>query len=95
MSPLIKEGQKITVRPIPEISQLKRFDLILYKAKDQFVCHYYWGINFGDEELITRPLNPLGTFDFPICKKQLIGKVSDVHINLLLKCKIFWNDFWK
>ncbi len=93
MIPLLKEGDIVEVLGIANISQLKRFDLVLYEFQDNYICHYYWDRNRqGTDEVLTRPLNPSATFDIPVRSQQIIGIIKNKKINLLMKIKIFLND---
>jgi phage repressor protein C with HTH and peptisase S24 domain len=89
MIPLLKENDEILLSPL---KNLKRFDLIAFSSKGQIVCHYFWGEN--NKDLLTRPLNPIGSFDFPIETEQIIGKVENVRISIFLKFKIFMRDLF-
>ena len=101
MMPFYKSsGQKVIVKPLNDISDLKRFDLIVFWQHNMLVAHYYWKQNSyfnednNDPNLITRPLNPIKAFDHPIKFDHILGKIND-ELSLWLKLKILLNILFK
>lgn len=99
MEPVIFSGEKAMLEAIEDIKLLKRFDVLVFWSQDMLFCHYLWHMNqnFNQSEkdvvLQTRPLNPLGCYDWPIFGSQLLGRVRQPAIPLRLKLKIFLRTF--
>ena len=102
MYPLYEEieGQKIIVHYVKDIKELKRFDVITFWLNNILVTHYVWKQNEvfiddpNDPILVTRPLNPMKSFDTPIKFSQVLGIVPERKISLWLKFRIYLNYFW-
>ena len=93
MIPVYKpEGQVLKVSFIENIKSLKRFDIIVFWQNNMLISHYYWKKNayFNDPNeptIMTRPLNPIKSFDHPIKNDQILGILPE-KISLWLKLKI-------
>ena len=101
MMPFYKSsGTKVIVKPLDDVSGLKRFDLIVFWQHNMLVSHYYWKQNSyfnedkNDPNLITRPLNPIKAFDHPIKYDHILGKIND-ELSWWLKLKILLNVLLK
>lgn len=97
MLPLINEdGKEYRVYPVQSAKDLKRFDIIVYWSKEVLIAHYFWRANkhFNDDPndayLITRPLNPLRSYDHPIKFDQILGIITEKKISLWSKIKIYF-----
>jgi hypothetical protein len=95
MAPLYRpEGQLVKVSYIEDLNSLKRFDVIVFWQNDILVSHYFWKKNSyftdpNDPTLVTRPLNPIKSFDHPIKYNQILGILPE-KINFWLKIKILY-----
>lgn len=89
-------GQVVEIKPIADLSELKRFDIIIFWQHNKLIAHYYWKQNsyfiedVNDPNLVTRPLNPIKSFDHPIRFNHILGIVPE-KMPLWLKLKILFN----
>ncbi|MBY0412922.1 MAG: hypothetical protein K2Q18_02090 [Bdellovibrionales bacterium] len=94
-----KDIQITTVRHIEDLKSLKRFDIIIFWQNNILISHYYWKRNehFNDDpndpNIVTRPLNPIRSFDHPIKSAQILGILPE-KINLWLKIKILFCNYF-
>lgn len=100
MKPLFNEdSQQTKVRYIDDLNLLKRFDVIVFWQGDKLISHYFWKKNEyfqndnGEPYIITRPLNPIKSFDIPIVSAQILGILPE-KIGLGLKLKIFFRQLF-
>jgi hypothetical protein len=99
MEPVILNGDRAVLEAIEDIKLLKRFDILVFWSHDRLFCHYLWHMNKNfnltekDVVLQTRPLNPLGCYDWPVFGSQLLGRVQRFSIPLKLKLKIYFKTF--
>ena len=77
MTPLIKDGQKVTLEPIPDLSAIKRGDIVLCKVRGSIMTH-----------LVKGTRNNRGKLEFQIGNnhghvngwtRQVFGKVTAVY----------------
>jgi signal peptidase I len=92
MTPLIRDGQEVTVKPLK--TEPKKFDIIVIWSQEQLVCHYVWHINemINTEQkiLVTRGYNQGD--DLPVNEKNILGKIEGVKIPFFYKLqKIFFS----
>ena len=75
MSPLLKTGDKIEIKPV-EASALSPGDILLLRGPRDFVTHRYWGtvLTNGQPGLLTRGDRPF-QFDQPWTHDDVVGKV--------------------
>lgn len=97
MTPLYEaNGQLVRIKPITNLSELKRFDILIFWQNNKLIAHYYWKQNsyfvenVNDPDLVTRPLNPIKSFDHPIRFKHILGVVPE-KMPLWIKLKILIN----
>jgi hypothetical protein len=83
-------GYTAIVKPVPSLESLKRFDIIVFWQNDKLIGHYFWKKNTHfNEDLLTKPLNPIKGIDHPIQFEQILGIIPDKPIGPYLKLKVF------
>ncbi|MCY4523381.1 MAG: hypothetical protein OXB84_01450, partial [Halobacteriovoraceae bacterium] len=95
MRPLIESNTLVTLKRVDDIHSLKIFDIVTFfdNRTQIIVCHYFFRQNIIDNNMNTRPLNPIDGQDIPFPPQFLLGKVDNFKINLLLKLKIVFKSF--
>lgn len=92
MEPIIHVDEEITVAPIT--GKLERFDIIVYKSERELVCHYVWHANRiarqGDNDLVlTRGIRSRRD-DYPIHRRDVLGRVISHKLGLWWKLRLLW-----
>lgn len=95
MMPLIPVGAEIKVQELRDISNLKKFEILLFKDNDRLMCHYFWHQNkkFDKGNIITRALKT-GDKDLPFNKNKIVGVVTNFKISRWLEIKILLQDWF-
>ena len=82
MSPFIRVGQKILIKPF-ERSSLKRFDTLVFfeEKNERLICHFFYHLEEGKNGPIyhTRGLNSKLT-DKPFSESEILGVVTSPHL---------------
>ncbi len=96
MRPLISENDIIKIEELK--SELKIFDIIVFYQDQKLIVHYFWQknkfFNNENENILTRPLNPISGYDFPIRNVEILGIVTNFRVSTFLKLKIILNKFF-
>lgn len=94
MTPLIPIGAEVLLKDYVEGMELKRFDILVFKQKDRFICHYFWHKNrLYDQGLIVTRCLKMGSKDRPFETKEIVGIVTNYKINFFQKFKILLLDY--
>lgn len=84
MSPVLKVGQEVEIVPVLDFSQLKRFDIIVFKLGQDICAHFIWtkqnDLRTGNEVLITRSLKNPNNNDYPLYSDKIVGKILNHSI---------------
>ena len=87
MNPLIKVGDTLTVSAQQEY--YRTFDVVLFKRSANLVVHYIWRDQLEtNSSFITRSLKNIYFDEEPVAKDEIVGKVINYRIGMLLKLKI-------
>lgn len=87
MHPLIKAGDMLTVTEQQETYEI--FDVVLFKRSAKLVVHYIWRNQVKrNNTFITRSLENIYSDEEPVVKDEIVGKVTNFKIGMLLKLKI-------
>ena len=85
MSPLIKIGDEVIVKKV-NISQLKRWDIIVFKKNKEIFVHCFWGYGrLNTDSIITRALADLSHVDQGITRDDILGIVVNFSVPLYIK----------
>lgn len=92
MEPIINIDDEVTV--VASEDNLERFDIVVYKSERELVCHYVWHINRfvrqGDNNLVlTRGIRSRRD-DYPIHRRDILGRVSSHKLSLWWKLRLLW-----
>jgi hypothetical protein len=81
MSPAIRDGEAVTVAPV-RASQVRRGDIILYRAERGLIAHRVWRLKVGTDApvFITRG-DAATSCDAPVSASQVLGRVMCVERN--------------
>jgi hypothetical protein len=91
MTPTIPVGAKLIVTAL-DPSLLKRFDILVFKQREQLNCHFFWAWNY-DNRVMTRSLkNPLEN-DLPCPIEDILGKVTNFELKASQKSIIWLKNF--
>ena len=90
MRPLLKVGDRVTVERVPDLAQLSRFDIVVFKYKSVFHCHFIWQVSQVGRCLpvLTRSLQEPYLNEIPIRFEDIIGRVSDHQVPFFTKAKV-------
>ena len=87
MSPLIKIGDMLIVSAQQETYET--FDVVLFKRSSKLVVHYIWRNQLErNNTFITRSFENIYSDEEPVAKDEIVGKVTNFKIGLLVKLKI-------
>lgn len=90
MAPVLRTGQIITVKKT-KLSELKKFDIIVFLQNERIMCHFLWSVQIDKENqqtLITKSVENPTEIDIPLKEGLLLGKV-DATIPIHLKIKVW------
>jgi hypothetical protein len=91
MHPVLKIGQKITVKPSNGVP-LRKFDIIVFWGQGKLISHFLWAkqMNEANSEfvIITKSLKEPSSHDIPI-KENLILGIVDCKLSLLSKISVW------
>lgn len=98
MLPLLKDGDFVFGKTDLKENELKPYDIIIFTYRNEEVlCHYLWDqfedFKTGQTLIQTRPLNPIWEKDDPVFASNIIAKVINKKIPLILRLKIIFLNF--
>jgi len=89
MSPLLKVGDEIVwEKVITPASDLRRFDLIVFRQNNKLFCHYLWSINSHRDVYVTKPLQSTDCEDLPLSSSDILGRLVSHRMNLYWRIKV-------
>lgn len=92
MQPLLKINQEITV--IPLLTEIKRFDLLVYFKNNNLTCHFLWmDQRRFNNSIVTRSLKDPYRNEPPISFDNIYGVLPHLKISLATKIKILSISF--
>lgn len=93
MTPLIPIGADLELEKISSLSDLKRFDIVVFVQNNQLMCHFIWHINdhFDKGVVVTRALKD-NKEDAPFHYKSIVGKVKNFRMNFLTRLRVLIRD---
>jgi len=95
MHPLISAGETVNIAPVPELGELRRFDIIVFLYGDRLYCHYVWSMWENPVQIQTRSLKECRSDDLPTLPDFLLGKVIDQKIGIRTRIWIILLNWFK
>ena len=94
MSPLISIGDLLEIEEINEQTNLRKFDILVFKLDNKLICHYFWHENkvISSGEIITKSLKNHEE-DLPFKRSDIIGRVTNFKIGPIIKIKLLFRYF--
>lgn len=93
MVPVIKIGEKIVVDVLSE--NIKRFDIIVFRAQGKLICHYVWNYNRFITPRLIQTRSMYGSYDHPIHPDEYFGKVVSHRLSWWRKSLIILSTLFK
>ncbi len=86
MIPVIKIGDVVTVEI--GVTDLNRFDIIVFWEDGRLMCHYLWSQNKLLTPMLWQTRGLQGDFDFPLDPQHYLGRVTSHRLWFWHKLKL-------
>lgn len=87
MLPVIPVGAKLLLKKV-EPHELARFDIIVFRQREQLNCHFFWSWNY-DGHLMTRSLKEPLENDLACSTDDVLGLVTNFKVSSYQKWAIW------